>query len=439
MRGVFGYSLLIICGGLVPQDESNANRVQRTGKNAEQEADEETQNNDTWEGFGSLEFGGEEVMNPAPSKADKSKKKKKKKRKRKSKDAAEELEVETPQLGDDNSTEENSPLGIIGESATNGHIGEPFAEEPFVAEDPSKPKRATKVNSTTQKRKRVPKSKATIFPEHDAAAVGEAEKGDDAVTNLLVVSQPRKTVKHVKPRKAYQGATPDPDLDHETFDNGEAEPLTRVLSKEDLSELPQRIKKAKKSKAQRVSDGPSSKSQEDDNDSAAMLHQPLTPAHVPHAHLELDTQEANLAASSQLQRDAQSISSSQPAIGEEAEDGAPRQPSKKALGKRKVVDEPVSMGSNKKTKHGKDMEPVGRDLRTYGFMTEPHSSAVFDQSPSLLGHMAAKLYEETHRASPEPVAASLLEPSLMTPRPSWNAVNNPVEPDSGDKIGRAHV
>ena len=344
----------------------------------------------------------------------KSDKPKKKKRKRKSKDASEDLEVETPQLEDDNSLEEHSHLDVYGASAINAQIEEPLAEEHFVVEYLSKTKHSRKANGTAPKRKRAPKSKATVSPADEAEAMDE--EGNGAVTNQLIGTSPsRKTIENVKPKKSRQ-AVVDPDLELESIDNADAETMTRTLSMQDLLDLPQRIKKAKKSKARRITDEPPSKPQEDDNDSAAPLHQPLTPAHVPHVHHEMNTQEANLTASSQLQRDAGSTPCPELVNVEQEEDidNEPKQPSKKALGKRKAVDEPVSRGSNKKSKSRKDKESADRDLRAFGFMAE-------------------RLFQEESRASPEEEAPSTSQPGPTTPRPSWNAINSPAEPDAGNE------
>lgn len=394
-------------------------------ENAEQEREGETQIHDTWEGLGDAEeLGGEEALNAMTSKADKAKKKKKRKRKRKSKDVAEDLEVETPQLGDDNSLGEISLPDVVGKSATIGHFEGPSAIKELMVEDPPAAKHLEKVNGAAPKRKRAPKSKA-VLPEDDARA--EDKEGDETAVLVNATSKPRKTVKRVKPRKSHQALEPDPDPEPETLDD-ETEALLQDIPISDLSELPQRIMKAKKS--QRTLDVSAEKLQEDDNDSATMLHQPPTPAALPPTYIKSDTQEANLAASSQLQRDARSIASPEPVNSEDTEQVEPRQPSKKALGKRKAVDEPVSRVPNKKTKRGKDKAPQGRDLRAMGFLPS-------DQSSTSLAEIATKLWEETNCPSPEPAPSSNSQSSLRTPRPSWNAVNNPVEPDGIDESDRS--
>jgi hypothetical protein len=124
----------------------------------------------------------------------------------------------------------------------------------------------------------------------------------------------------------------------------------------DLAQLPAKMKRAKRAKAQRTVDGSATRSEEDGDSFDKLLHQPLTPAHVSHHSMGI-AGEHNLSSSSRLKTEAASAASGD---GQEEEI---QRPSEKALGKRKAVDEPAKQGPKKKPKKTSYTGAHGQDLR----------------------------------------------------------------------------
>lgn len=121
----------------------------------------------------------------------------------------------------------------------------------------------------------------------------------------------------------------------------------------DLAQLPAKMKRAKRAKAQRHTGGSATRSEDDGDSFDKLLHQPLTLAHASH-HLVGVPGEHNLSSSSRLEKEA--------ASGDEQEEEL-QQPSEKALGKRKAVDEPAKQGPKKKPKKTSYTGAHGQDLR----------------------------------------------------------------------------
>jgi hypothetical protein len=337
-------------------------------------------------------------------------------------------------LGGDNPQKEVPSLDMS-ESTMNGRIEGPSTQPESMVENPPPAKGSKKVNSTAPERKRASKSKAAALAEDDTRAIDK--DGDDSAGLLDGVSA-RILVKNFEAKKSSQEVLAPAAADPESIGNVDEETTIQDIRISSSSELPQRAKKVKKHRIREYSYEPAIKSQDNNNDSAAIVPRPLTPAPVLHTHIELDTQEdSNLAASSQLQGEAHSIAALNPINGEDAEE-EPRRPSKKSLGKRKAMDEPLLQKPNKTAKRSKDNKPSGRDLRTFGFLPSDEvsnsrcESGTSHQSPTLTD-LVRKVWEENNRISQEPELPYNPPTSVKSPRPSWNAINNPVEPDEGEK------
>ena len=302
------------------------------------------------------------------------------------------------------------------------------------------------------KRKNTLKSKATVIPEEDAAPTdGE----DENAANLLnSVRRSQKTAKKTNPKKSHRAAAePDAALKYEFLDNQGTETRSQDMLVPDLAEFPQMIEKAKNSKLRRAFSGKSTKirSSQGDNDSAAVSSQPPTLAPIAYTE-EHNTSEENVAALSQIGRVARSIARPESINGDETEE--PIRPSKTALGKRKAVDEPELRGSSKKSKSRKDKRPQDRDMGSEAFPPSNEASrsqAERDGSTSpnhprtRVIDLATGLYQETNQISPESAHTLTMAEALLKkaakkskpapsdrennpkkPRPSWNAVNSPL-------------
>lgn len=130
-----------------------------------------------------------------------------------------------------------------------------------------------------------------------------------------------------------------------------------------------------------------------------------------------------------------------PIVSDTEEDGTPKQPSKKALGKRKAVDRTSGDALRKRTKRIIDKGQPGKDLRTFfplatsAEVGEPEAiSGRLDIDEEDRGEMQDMEEEESlfiSPARPPPTLAYANNPRTsakpLNGRPSWNAINKPVE------------
>ncbi|KAH7383020.1 hypothetical protein BKA64DRAFT_174803 [Cadophora sp. MPI-SDFR-AT-0126] len=213
--------------------------------------------------------------------------------------------------------------------------------------------------------------------------------------------------------------------------------------------LAEKIKKAR----QKARSSPRNPSQEsiaalqDEDDSDALLHQPLTPALANHSRPHSPSQptpEDIAEAEAQIQSNAWSTGQVDP--GPEDDDEEPVRPSKKSLGKRKASN--TGLESNSKRKKSKVKAEATSSLATYGFVTKnpPPSNDVLsrDRSPSVshdttsLAREAASLYvsqmemEPTSPLPEAPISSSLAIASSQQRRatPAFTPVN-PRRPLAG--------
>ncbi|KAH7369627.1 hypothetical protein BKA65DRAFT_486675 [Rhexocercosporidium sp. MPI-PUGE-AT-0058] len=210
--------------------------------------------------------------------------------------------------------------------------------------------------------------------------------------------------------------------------------------------LVEKIKKAKK-KARLTPRKPSQESidaLQDEDDSAALLHQPLTPALFNHSRPQSPirpTQEDIAEAEAQIQSSAWSTGQAGQDLEDDDEE-EPKQPSKKALGKRKASSTAVE--SNAKRRKSKDKSEATAKLTEYGFVASSapslensagplarHRSRSASHDTSELARTAASMYvsqmeEERTSPIPEILASSSLavtSSQQRRPTPAFTPVN----------------
>ncbi len=329
---------------------------------------------ESFNGFGgeSEEVGGEEAV----SEKGKAGKKKGRKRRRSPEAEVQEHEAEEELRGNNEETpaevvnpvhgeeipEERAFEGDGAETANTGLDGR-FDDEDYTESMP-KPKRSRKSNGTTKKRKRNT-VKSNFVPETEEAAPEEQEPEEPASV-LTEAKSSKNKARSTRSRKSRKPAAEEDIQEPEATQDAIADAGDNPVPT-DLAALPDKIKRAKK-KA-RVSPHKAFEdivmAEEDDNDSAAVLHRPLTPAHISHHRTGSNVEDDSIEASAQLQMDARSFSS---ADLQDEPVPTPKQPSKKALGKRKASE--VGIASNKKRKTQKDKAAGTPDLTAFGFFTQ---------------------------------------------------------------------
>jgi hypothetical protein len=346
--------------------------------------------------------GGDPAM---PVKTSKSKEKNSKKGKRKGENGTESQEFGSQDaLGDVeevNGSQHRPPSRTFAEAlddALEVHIDENQDYEVVVGELPNA-KRNKKANGThTEKGER---AGVTADPEE---ATFEDDEGDEAANLLNAARTSSKAPKMTRSKKSRRVAA-EPEVTPEPKNLEEGGGAGHIV--EDSALLPQKMKNARKKLKDSARKSLVQSITVDNNDSGAILHQPLTFAHNGYWNQQ-NSQEDNIGAEAQLQKDAQAVS---PLEGVE-DDGTPVRLSKKALGKRKAVDEPIAeKPKKKKAKRGKDTKPQGRDIRTYVSLTPSNgvSKTIFEMDrDESLPELAQRTYlemeseESVHNAPPSP-------------------------------------
>lgn len=284
----------------------------------------------------------------------KTKKSKKSKRKVKEATAAQELEAEA-------APHDNGDLN--GNGVTEEH--EQAADEPTTIEPP-KSKRTRLPNFPSKKKDRyggyrydtTARQKTVDRPETNNA------DDDDDVANLLNSTRVSKNAAKIpnsqkSRRQIVEETAPDPD---QVDDVQQLEDPQDQSTLDRLLQIPQKLKRGKrKSKefSKRSSLASLVTGQEDNYDSDAALHRPLTPAFTSHQHNQGSQEDVPMEVDARVQHD---IAFQEPA----EDDMEPRQPSKKALGKRKASDQdPLS---KKKQKQILENGTPNGDIRSFGSM-----------------------------------------------------------------------
>ena len=415
---------------------------------AEQEGGETPTYTD-WEGFGEEELvEGNTANATTPAGTPKKKKKKRKKKaKRESDSAAADTEVETSQMADSSSPKVKAILEV-GESTINRHIGESSTPEESAVENLTAPKRSKTTNGTSPTRKPTLKSKAEV-PAGDFAALMDEES--PKFSALIKEAKPGKSVKQIKHRKSSQEALKPELAESKTAGNMNGDTIVQAMPKSRSSKLSTGSAKRKKSGTRRISDGVAEKAQAVNGDAGA-ISEPFShtqhfdqdanaevdavmPAPSMRPKYDVDEEDEEFTVfdlSGQLQQDLRSIP--HPSENGNEADEEPKRPSKKALGKRKAVEEPLLRKSSKKAKRGKEKGSLGQDLRTLGFVppsdegSHPRrGSTTSVQSLTLLTDIAEKVWEENNGISQEPELQSNSQTRVKYHKSSWNAINLPVE------------
>jgi hypothetical protein len=144
----------------------------------------------------------------------------------------------------------------------------------------------------------------------------------------------------------------------------EVEPTDETLAfhddatSEDLAQPPRKMKKAKIAKSRKLAGDFHTRSQEDGSHSDEALHQPLTPARTSHYPTKIYPEDSPIVSSLGEEQALPRMATS-----DGDQEGDQQQPSEKALGKRKAVDEPVKRGPNKRARKTSSKESHGQDLR----------------------------------------------------------------------------
>lgn len=130
-------------------------------------------------------------------------------------------------------------------------------------------------------------------------------------------------------------------------------------TREDLARLPKKMKKATRAKSRQFTEDLHVKSQDTGNSLDEALYQPLTPAHKSNLPMSIHREDGSMGITklenARLPR--------RIATSEDVHEEGQHQPSEKALGKRKAVDEPVKQGPKKRVRKSSSKEAHGQDLR----------------------------------------------------------------------------
>jgi Myb-like DNA-binding domain len=305
---------------------------------------------------------GEEVL----AEAKQEKKGKRGRKARKPRDSEGRDEEDEEQLGGENEAGVN-----------NGHV-EDDAEEPVSqsmegvqrttnfgldgafdnVEYSERPTRSRKSNSTTKKRKRKSADSDDVFKP------AQEEPEEDPEEDLAETKSAKNRGRNTRSRKSQNTVVEEQARDADVTQNAIPEP-EREQVPPDLAALRQKLRRAKKNakiSPHTALDDIITAAAEDDNDSAAALHRPLTPAHMGHHRTSSHSLEE---AAARLHRDAQSRGS---AVEEDELEMTPEQPSKKALGKRKASNIEASVSKKRKTQ--KDKAAGTPELASFGFFSQ---------------------------------------------------------------------
>lgn len=253
----------------------------------------------------------------------------------------------------------------------------------------------TKPAEKAKKRKRKSRDADTALEREQN--VPEEQVGDEApmlVETKSAGNKSRRTRLRKSRDTVVEAETREPEETQDAIPEGEAETISAGLA-----DLPKKLEQAKKKAKASLNKSievfiPALA--EDDNDSAAALHRPLTPAHMGHHRTSSNSHEE---AAVQLQKDAQSGS----ADPEREPETTPQKPSKKALGKRKASD--VGVGTSKKRKTQKDQAAGTPELTSFGFTqsSEPQRRGTPMFTP-INGPRASILPPSAQRPAVEPEA-----------------------------------
>lgn len=242
------------------------------------------------------------------------------------------------------------------------HLNGADAEE--VLEDPvqKKSRKSSRVASNQSRLKRLESdSQASVVPA-DPIQSEEQSQDTTAVSKKGKLAKDKKG-KKTKSKKSAIAAEETPAVE----DSDAATSLLQSQSA-DLSQLPDKIKKAKRKarlSSQNLSqDTPAALHTEDDP--TAILHQPHIPAHNNHPSPRI-TQEEIAEAEAQIQSSAWSDA---PPASRSHEDEDSEQPSQKALGKRKASETALRAQENKKRRGSKDKATGTPSLNNFGFLSQ---------------------------------------------------------------------
>jgi hypothetical protein len=229
------------------------------------------------------------------------------------------------------------------------------------------------------------------------------EQVEDEVAMLTKNKSAENNGRNSRPRKSQnaivEGGAQDPEAMQDAIPNGQAEPIPA-----DLVELPEKHRRVQaNSSIQRSIQVVIPARVEDDNDSAAAAHKPLT-AHT--ANHQASSGSAHREAAAQLRMDSQSRGS---ADSEDEMETAPKKTSRKALGKRKASD--VGTTSSKKQRMQKD-RPAG--------------------TPELTAYFFTRSSEPQRRATPLFTPINVPRASILPPSAQPPAVEPEINDDSDE-------
>ena len=270
-------------------------------------------------------------------------------------------------------------------------------EEEGIADRPLKAKRIKKVNGTAPRGKIARRSKPLVAVD-DEAYDEEAHLGVNgaATANLLdSINLPKRQIKKLKSKVAESTAA---ELD---FIIGPENPRG-IDGEEDntipgeVSQIPSKLKKAK-AKLPRLSSGVLAKSQEGDTDSEMPVHKPLTPAPY---HSPRQNQHAVRSTLAVTATEATGVLTGAGNVEQGLEsDEDPVRASKKAVGKRKAVDESSKDGPKRKRKRVNDKGAPNRDLRTMFSSISPSDRPSTAQNPINHANKASNTWAPINRQS----------------------------------------
>ena len=361
----------------------------------------------------------------------KKKKKKKKQETRENDHTGRDVRMQMPQLAyNSTSPKENLSLHVVGESAMTGPFEGFLTGGEATVKNVPMPKRSRKTNAITSK-----KTQAGGLKAAGAITRMEGEKSHDA-SDVSYGARSAASSNHIKPTEVDETAWIAELAKSKTATHLHADTFIQDASVSISPRPYQGDNKAMRSCNDRLCD--TQTTTQANGRSTTIGAEGLTHQPEPIAHFEHHSQEKDLSdLSSRIPRNRRFIPHPMADYGDEEEEEEPKPPSRKSLGKRKASDEPIHPNPYKKKKIRKG-KPLGQDLRTFGFLpTEERShshesssgSAPSTQSPNLLSDIAGKVWEENNRISQEPELPLDSQTSLGSPRSSWNAVNNSMEPE----------
>ncbi|KAF8853554.1 hypothetical protein BDZ45DRAFT_76063 [Acephala macrosclerotiorum] len=315
-----------------------------------------------------------------------------------------------------------------GSSLSNGGSAVEESAAHSKAPKATRSRKSNAKNGTKSKRKAAPLSDIVDNPAAEQDDVDEDEalfnsaKLERAQANAGATKKPRKS--RTKKDSAAE-ITPE-------------EPQKDAVS-EDLAVLLKKIEKGKQKAKTPVRPILDELAAEDDDDSAAPLHQPLTPALV---HLRNNS--ATLVdpdTEAQLQNNAWSMTLNRAALdrnmGDDV-DSPPKRPSEKALGKRKASD--VDPEPRKKQRKRKEKPTGTPPLTNFGFTThsespmeeqgrfEQHSRHSGEDFASIAARQIKESLEKDSSPSAGPQATSRFLQNERQPTPMFTPINKRTVP-----------